>query len=108
MAGKHRPPSVDPTNPYDPVSRMASAIIKCPKCGSSNFEAKSLQWGLFRKCLEPGCGNEWSGGSVAMADASGPPPLQDVPAIDDDIPLVQYTGASFRNPARNTGGDDEW
>ncbi len=33
---------------------------------------------------------------------------QGVPAPDDDLPLVQYTGARFRDPRRNSGGGDDW
>lgn len=88
--------------------------IKCPQCGARNWEARALQYDIWRQCRE--CGKEWSGGiGVAKPDPSGPPsydvfiPGVPVPPTDpeEDKPDVQFTGASFRDPSKNyDGGED--
>lgn len=94
----------------NPLDDAANAGIRCPKCKSDNFRAWSNQLGVMRKCLVVGCGEEWSGGTMAKGIADFldqfPQPHPDSQAPDDDLPAVQYTGASFRDPDRNFGGDD--
>jgi hypothetical protein len=95
-------------NPLDDEGNMG---IRCPKCKSTNFHAFTNQYGITRKCLEKGCGLEWSGGSMA----AGKQLMSDLDLLPDgsvapdlDMPLMQYTGAGFRDPSKNIGGDDEW
>lgn len=93
---------------YDPLGQT-SQVIKCPKCGASDFDARSNQYGVHRKCRP--CGNEWSGGGMgvlpdSMVTALPPHLMPDVVAELDDDPVVQYTGADFRDPGRNFGGDE--
>lgn len=98
------PPGIG-SNPLD-----GSPRICCPKCESDNFHAWTTQYGVMRRCLQPGCGNEWSGGTMAAGRYDFPnlypQPLPGVPAPDDDLPVVQYTGAGFRDPSRTFGDDD--
>jgi hypothetical protein len=94
-------------NPLDDEANMGP---RCPKCKSTNFHAWTTDYGISRRCLEASCGEEWSGGSVAVARPmfSDPDVLADgTLAPDIDIPVVQYTGASYRDPSK-TFGDDEW
>lgn len=93
----------------NPLEDERNAISCCPKCRSTNFRAWSNQWGNFRKCLEAGCGEEWSGTSVAVAQQMFSEPLlpDGTVAPDADLPPVQYTGAGFRDPSK-TYGDDDW
>lgn len=98
----------------NPIDDEANAGPRCPKCQSVNFTARSGDYGITRKCLEAGCGEEWSGGSIAVSQqlvgqqlyADPDLPLEG-PVPDMDIPVVQYTGAGFRDPAK-LFGDDEW
>ncbi len=83
---------------YDPLTAGSSQVVKCPKCQAQNFDAHSNQYGVHRKCRE--CQNEWSGGGVGFFPP-GAPHLPDEPA-EDDLPLVQFTGA----PYRRFGGED--
>lgn len=98
-------------NPLDDEANMGP---RCPKCKSKNFHAWTTDYGIARKCLEPGCKEEWSGGSVAVSnyqlfsDPEFRAFTEDAVPPDIDIPVVQYTGASFRDPSKNVGGDDEW
>lgn len=91
----------------NPLDREGEPPIKCPRCKKANFHAFTNTYGLIRRCKE--CGNEWSGGS---ANASANPdwrygvPLPGTPAPYDDLPVTQYTGASFRDPSKNSGGDE--
>lgn len=82
----------------------------CPKCKSQNFRAWNTQYGLMRQCLEAGCKNEWSGGTMSAGRPNFaqafPQPMPGTPAPDDDIPTVQYTGAGFRDPGKSFGDDD--
>ena len=78
----------------------------CPRCKSDNFNAITNQYGVLRTCLD--CKEEWSGGTMAVGrilfDES---PLPDGSVAPDmDLPVVQYTGASFRDPDKTFGGDD--
>lgn len=84
--------------PGDPLDgNRDAAKICCPRCKSEKFRAWSNQYGQFRKCYE--CKNEWPGGMAGVIPGEDVPP--GVPAPDDDIPAVQYTGAAFR-----LGGED--
>lgn len=107
----------DPFNPFggpfagapgiggNPMESEDHATQKCPTCRSQDFRAWTMQYGLMRKCNA--CGEEWSGGSVAVArpDFLEPPPLPGVP-VPDELPSVQFTGANFRDPSKNFGDDD--
>lgn len=75
--------------------------IRCPRCRGLEYDGHQNQWETFFECRK--CGNRWSGGSanVARQDATDPPPPAGIPAPDDDTPVVQYTGAGFRDPDRN-------
>lgn len=94
----------------NPLDNEANAQACCPKCKSQNFRAWSTQYGVMRKCLEANCQNEWSGGTMAAGrpnfDQIFPQPLPDVPVPDEDWPVVQYTGAGFRDPSKSFGDDD--
>jgi hypothetical protein len=94
----------------NPVDDAGHAQICCPKCKSSNFRAWTNDYGVNRECLEKGCKQIWSGGTLA----AGRPEfgLTDLlpdgsVAPDIDVPSVQYTGAGFRDPSK-TFGDDDW
>lgn len=107
----------DPVNPFggpfagaghiggNPMENAAHAGPRCPVCTSQNFHAWTHQYGVSRRCLD--CGNEWSGGTVAAARPSflEPPPPPDGMVLDDP-PVIQYTGANFRDPSKNFGDDD--
>jgi hypothetical protein len=95
-------------NPFTDPKTAAESKICCPQCKSQNFHAFTTQYGLIRRCNE--CKNTWSGGTVVppqigRMDISGLVPPPGVPA-PDEAPLTQYTGAEFRNPAKNTNGDE--
>ncbi len=98
-------------NPLDDEGHVGP---RCPKCKSTNFRAWTTDYGIMRKCLEKGCGEEWSGGSVAVSNYQlfDDPELrvltEDTVAPDINIPSVQFTGASYRDPSRNLNNDDEW
>ena len=99
------------SNPYskgkaDPFNEeSAIQVISCPKCKSQEFDARQNQWHTWRICRD--CGTEWSGGiGVARPDYSEPPSAVGIPAPDDDRPVSQYTGAAFRDPSKNVGGDE--
>jgi hypothetical protein len=85
-------------NAYDPLQAGTSQVVKCPVCSKQNFDARSNEYGVHRKCRE--CGNEWSGGGVGFFP-EGHPYIPDAPA-EDDHPIVQFTGA----PYRRFGGDE--
>lgn len=94
----------------NPLDDEANVGPRCPKCKSTNFHAHSGEFGITRKCLEPLCREEWSGGSIAV----GRPLFSDLDVLPDgsvapdiDIPTIQYTGAGFRDPSKIIG-DDEW
>lgn len=92
----------------NPLEDERNASPKCPKCKLSDFHAWTPQYGgVMRRCHK--CGEEWSGGgfSVGRPDFTDPAPLPGVPAPDYDLPVVQYTGASFRDPSRNFDGSDD-
>ncbi len=93
-------PSDDET-PSKPPSHLA-----CPVCGSSDFEGHQNQYETFRDCRK--CGNRWSSGSLGAAQPDflfERPPPPGIPAPDDDLDVVQYTGAAFRDPSKNFDGD---
>ncbi len=94
----------------NPMDDEANVKLGCPKCKSQNFRAWTTQYGPMRQCLEPNCKNEWSGGTMAAGrpnfDQLFPQPPPGVVAPDDDVPLVQYTGAGFRDPSKSFGDDD--
>lgn len=96
----------------NPLDDPGNAKVCCPKCGSDNFRAWNNDYGLMRKCLVPTCQQEWSGGTMAAGRPNFldlyPQPLPGVPAPDDDYQSVQYTGAGFRDPSKNYGGDDDY
>ncbi len=96
----------------NPLDDENNAKLCCPACKSENFRGWTTQYGVMRKCLEPNCQNEWSGGTMASGRSNFaelfPQPLPNVPAPDDDYPVVQYTGAGFRDPSRSFGGDDDY
>lgn len=101
----------------NPIDDDANLGPRCPKCKSKNFHAWSTDYGVMRKCLEPGCKEEWSGGSVSVSanqllftdpDEFSRTLAEGTMAPDIDIPSVQFTGSNFRDPSRNLGGDDEW
>lgn len=94
-------------NPLDSAENVG---IRCPKCKSDDFRAWTTQYGVMRKCNVATCREEWSGGTMAAGRPNFqnlyPQPLPGVPAPDDDLPVVQYTGASFRDPSKNFDDDD--
>lgn len=96
----------------NPLDNEDHAIVRCPKCKAVNFHAYTNDYGITRKCLEPGCGQEWSGGSIAVGRPSflGDPDILSDGSVapDIDISVVQYTGASFRDPSKSFGGDDDY
>lgn len=109
----------DPINPFggpfagapgiggNPLDSEEHPFPKCPTCKSQNYHAWTMQYGLMRRCND--CGEEWSGGTVAAARPNflEPPPMPGIPA-PEELPVVQYTGAEFRNPDKNFGGDDDY
>lgn len=102
---KVRPMDRNPTfkHAYDPMGESGNSpnVIKCPKCGNTNFTAFSNAYGVHRTCRN--CKNEWSGGGVGVfPDGVIPPPATN-PVEDDDYPISQFTGG----PHRRFGGDDE-
>jgi hypothetical protein len=90
------------------LSKLATPnLVRCPVCGETEkIESKTLQYELHRKCLA--CGNDWTGGmGVQRTDPFSPPPIEGVNVdADDDRPVVQFTGAGFRDPDKNYGGED--
>jgi hypothetical protein len=94
----------------NPLDDKNNAKICCPKCGSDKFRAWTNQYGLMRKCLVPTCRETWSGGTMAAGRMDFlnqfPQPPPGLPAPDDDQPAIQYTGAAFRDPIKNLGGDE--
>lgn len=90
----------------NPLDNEAHAGPRCPRCSSKNFHAWTNQYGIMRRCND--CREEWSGGTMAAAQPSFmfPIPADGAPAPDDDLPLNQYTGASFRDPSKIIDGDD--
>lgn len=91
----------------NPLEDEAHAGPRCPKCKSQNFHAWTMQYGLMRRCNE--CREEWSGGSVAVGrpDFLEPVPAAGIP-VPEELPVVQYTGAGFRDPSKNYDGGDDW
>ena len=92
----------------NPLEDEAHVGPKCPRCKSQNFHAWTMQYGLMRRCND--CKEEWSGGSVAVArpDFLEPPPAPGVP-VQEELPVVSYTGAAFReDPSKIFDGDDEY
>lgn len=90
-------------NPLDSESNLTP---KCPKCRSSNFHAYTNQYGITRQCKD--CKEEWSGGVGVSANAALSDSFPQGAAPLDDIPVVQYTGAAFRDPSKSYDGDDDW
>jgi hypothetical protein len=85
---------------YDPLGEISAAdVVKCPACHAQDFAAFSNQYGVHRKCNK--CGNEWSGGGVGSFPEGAVPPPAQIP-VEDDYPLVQFTGG----PHRRFGGDE--
>lgn len=97
------------SKPFDPFRNpdeaATSLIVRCPKCGSDDFEVRQNQYEIFRICRVKECKNRWSGGTMGAArpDYRDPPSLPGVPAPDDGPDVVQFTGA----PYRRFGGGDE-
>lgn len=92
----------------NPIDDEANLITRCPKCKSANFRAWTNQYGIMRACLEPKCKEEWSSGSVAVANPlySDSELLADGKVAPDiDIPVIQYTGAAFRDPSKLYGDE---
>src|SRR5688572_18982007 len=84
---------------------VSSPPISCPICKKANFDARALQYEIWRKCRE--CGNEWSGGSMgaalkeppALTQPRGPTiPNKPAPLAEDDpeLDLPTFTGAPYR------------
>lgn len=92
----------------NPMDDERNLIVCCPTCKSTNFRAWTNDYGVHRQCLEPNCRETWSGSTVAAAQPfySDPVLPDGSVAPDIDIPVVQYTGASFRDPSKTFGGDD--
>lgn len=94
----------------NPLDSEDNAVVRCPRCKAVNFHAFTNDYGITRRCLEPDCGQEWSGGSIAVARPNflGDPNILADGALapDIDIPVVQYTGAGFRDPSKSFDGDD--
>jgi hypothetical protein len=89
-------------HPFGKSADKNSPVVCCPACKSTEFEAKQNQWENFRICLK--CGNKWSGGigfDITMSPNHPEVRPQGVPVPEDDVPDVQYTGASFRDPNKN-------
>ena len=84
-------------NAYDPLEAGTSNVVKCPKCKSQDFDARSNQYGVHRICRK--CKNAWSGGGVGFAPPDFLAP--EIP-VEEDVPLTQFTGA----PYRLFGGDE--
>lgn len=96
-------------NPFLDPKSINSALVCCPVCKKSDFNAFTTQYGIIRRCNL--CKNEWSGGTivspeVGRSDISGMVPPKGAPAPDDNLPLNEYTGAPFRDPSKNYGGDE--
>lgn len=93
----------------NPLDDEGNTGHRCPSCKSTNFRAYTNQYGVTRKCLESGCGQEWSGGTLATARPTFQEDLfpDGSVAPDADLPVVQYTGAAFRDPSKSFG-DDDW
>jgi hypothetical protein len=93
--------------PFGAASTTSSDVgaIKCPVCTASDFDVRTNQYGIMRSCNK--CGNQWHGGSMAVArpDFSDPIPPPGVP-VPDDIPVTQYTGAGFRDPSKSYDSDE--
>lgn len=93
----------------NPLDSEDNATVRCPKCKSTNFRAWTTDFGVMRKCKEANCQEEWSGGTMAAGRsnfaAMYPQPHPNMPAPEDDLPAVQYTGAGFRDPDKNFGDD---
>jgi hypothetical protein len=95
--------------PFD-TRQTTSTGIQCPECGNNGMDGsitgQSGQWGIKRICKK--CDHEWHGGiGVQRADFSEPIPRPGVaPPAYDDIPIVQYTGAAYRDPSKNFSGDE--
>lgn len=94
----------------NPLDDKNNSKVCCPKCGSSNFRAWNTEYGLMRQCLETACKEEWTGGTMAAGRMDFlnryPQPPPGMPALDEDLPVIQYTGAGFRDPNKNFGDDD--
>lgn len=94
----------------NPVDNEDNAVVRCPKCKSTNFNAFTNEYGIQRKCLEPGCRQIWSGGSVSSNQHTFIDRGEVLPdgtiAPDIDIPTVQFTGSNFRRPGNNYDGDE--
>ena len=45
--------------------------------------------------------------AAGIPDFLHPPPPPGVPVMDE-VPVVQYTGAAFRDPDKLVGDDDDW
>lgn len=94
------------TSPFDIGKLEESRKIQCSKCGEKvNIKCRALEYEYHRQCLA--CGFEWSGGMVrGEPDPASVPIMEGVPGPDDDDdrPLLQYTGANFRDPNKNFDG----
>lgn len=91
--------------PFDIGKLEESRRLRCKQCGETqNITCRALEWEYRRKCNA--CGFEWSGGMVrGEPDPTSIPVMDGVPAPDDDDPpVVQYTGANFRDPNKNYDG----
>lgn len=93
-------------HPFKKEGSGLQAVVRCPKCKSAEYDGRQNQYETFFDCRK--CGNRWSGGSMGAAkpDFLEAPPPAGLPAPADDLPAVQYTGAAFRDPSRNFGGDE--
>lgn len=91
----------------NPLDGEENLVVCCPQCKSTNFRAWSGDYGLQRECND--CKQVWSGGTLAAAQPDFSSLRPDGTLAEDfDIPVSQYTGASFRDPSRTFGGDDDW
>ena len=75
----------------------------CPKCRAKDWDAYTNQYATVRTCRK--CKQQWSGGTMGAArpDFSEPAPPPGI-AAPEDRPVVQFTGAGFRDPSKNSDG----
>lgn len=89
-------------NAYDPMVGGTVQVVACPVCRSQEFDARSNQYGVHRKCLK--CGNEWSGGGVGLAPEHGSGHTPEAHP-DEDIQLDRNLDAGYRSKGF-IGGDE--
>ncbi len=106
---KPKKPDVDPFE--GSTAEGGPHIMCCPVCGSTEFDAHSNQFSVWRDCRK--CGNQWAGGALNQPDFMNDPdamrmvPGPGIPAPDDDLESLPKS-TSFRSRAGHVFdyGDD--